>query len=67
MPLKDWLSANNKTFGEFGAEIGRSGEAVRRYAIGLRIPDRDTMPEIARATDGAVTANDFFGIAKEAA
>lgn len=67
MLLRDWLSANEKTNGEFGQTIGRTAEAVRRYASGERIPDRETMPLIVEATGGEVTANDFFGIETDAA
>jgi hypothetical protein len=62
MTLKDWLAANDKNNAEFGSLIGRTAEAVRRYAAGERIPDRETMPLIVEATSGDVTANDFFGI-----
>lgn len=67
MKLDAWLNANSLTELEFAGKIGRSREAVRRYANGERIPDRDTMPIIARETAGQVTANDFFGIAQAAA
>lgn len=60
--LRDWLTDNEVTDAEFGRRIERSAEAVRRYAAGLRIPDRETMPRIVRETRGEVTANDFFGI-----
>lgn len=62
MRLRDWLTAKKMDFREFGETIGRTAEAVRRYANGERIPDRDTMPLIFSATDGAVTANDFYDI-----
>lgn len=67
MTLKDWLTANDKNNAQFGEMIGRSAEAVRRYASGDRIPDRETMPLIVAATGGCVTANDFFGIEREQA
>jgi transcriptional regulator with XRE-family HTH domain len=60
MKLADWLKANDVSFAEFGRRIGRSTEAVRRYANEERIPDRDTMPAVARETRGLVTANDFY-------
>lgn len=63
MTLADWLTAKQITVPQFAERIGRSSEAVRRYVNGDRIPDRETMPLIARETDGEVTANDFFGIA----
>lgn len=62
MNLKDWLVANEKTNAEFGKMIERTAEAVRRYANGERIPDRDTMPSIVAATGGEVQPNDFFGM-----
>ncbi len=61
--LKDWLSAEQLSVSEFAVRIDRTAEAVRRYVTGERIPDRETMPKIAVQTSGAVTANDFFGIA----
>lgn len=60
--LRDWLTDHDVSDAEFGRRIDRSAEAVRRYAAGLRIPDRETMPRIVRETGAAVTANDFFGI-----
>lgn len=66
MTLKDWLAANDVTIAQFAARIERSAEAVRRYVVGDRIPDRDTMPNIVRETDGGVTPNDFFDIATPA-
>lgn len=60
--LRRWLDHHDISDGDFGKRIDRSGEAVRRYANGDRIPDRVTMPKIVRETNGGVTANDFFGI-----
>lgn len=62
MTLKEWLAANETSVQEFAKKIDRTAEAVRRYANGERIPDKSTMPLIAAATFGQVTANDFFGI-----
>ena len=66
MTLREWLDAHDKTNAQFAEMIGRTAEAVRRYALGTRIPDRETMPLIIEATEGSVTANDFFGIAEDA-
>ncbi len=63
MRLSDWLKENNVSNAEFGRRIDRTAEAIRRYAAGDRIPDRETMPLIAEATGGVVTANDFYGTA----
>lgn len=65
MTLKDWLVEEGVSNAEFGRRIDRTAEAVRRYAGGDRIPDRDTMPIIMRETSGKVTANDFFGLAAD--
>lgn len=61
MLLQDWLAREGLTFGQFGGAISRSAEAVRRYANGERIPDRETMTAIVRETGGYVTPNDFYG------
>ena len=63
MTLKEWLADNGLSHSDFARMIDRTPEAVRRYALGERIPDKATMPVIADKTAGAVTANDFFGIA----
>ena len=62
MKLRDWLEREQVSFSELAGAIERTGEAVRRYASGERIPDRETMPRIVKATRGEVTANDFFDI-----
>jgi hypothetical protein len=56
------LDDNDISNGAFGERIKRSAEAVRRYAAGERIPDKETMPLIVSETRGAVTPNDFFAI-----
>jgi transcriptional regulator with XRE-family HTH domain len=66
MTLKDWLAEQQLSPADFAARIGRTAESVRRYSNGERIPDKETMPVIARETGGLVTANDFFGIAPAA-
>lgn len=63
MLLQDWLSENGLSNGQFGGRISRTAEAVRRYASGERIPDRDAMTAIVRETGGAVVPNDFYGLA----
>lgn len=60
--LKEWLTAQDMPIPRFASLIERTPEAVRRYVNGDRIPDRETMPMVVRATAGAVTPNDFFGI-----
>jgi transcriptional regulator with XRE-family HTH domain len=47
---------------EFGRRIGVPRQYVQRYRHGS-IPTPEIMERIVAATDGQVTANDFFGIA----
>ena len=63
MKLRDWLDEHGIDNPTFGRRIRRTAEAVRRYAAGERIPDKDTMPLIVSETCGAVTPNDFFDLA----
>lgn len=63
MLLQDWLTRESLTYGQFAGAIRRSPEAVRRYATGDRIPDREAMAAIVRETSGRVTPNDFYGLA----
>ena len=63
MKLSDYLEANGLSYAEFARTIGVKGkDTVRRYANGDRMPQGDLMTRIAEATNGKVTANDFFGI-----
>ncbi|MBB4611650.1 helix-turn-helix domain-containing protein [Sphingomonas yabuuchiae] len=62
MTLKEWLDREAMSVPQFATRIGRSAEAVRRYVSGERIPDKDTMPLIAEATQRKVTPNDFFDL-----
>lgn len=62
MRLAKWLTENGVSNPDFGKRIDRSAEAVRRYANGERVPDREAMIAIDRETSGQVTPNDFFGI-----
>ena len=64
MTLADYLKAQKLSYAEFSAIIGAPGkDTVRRYANGKRIPTPEYMAKIVEATNGEVTANDFFGIA----
>lgn len=63
MQLGSWLNKRKMAYGEFGALIGTSAEAVRRYAIGLRTPRRMIMQKIVEATNGSVRPGDFYQVA----
>jgi transcriptional regulator with XRE-family HTH domain len=61
--LAQYLTSASIDHRQFAQRINVSPETVRRYLIGERIPDKKRMSRIALATGGAVTANDFFGLA----
>lgn len=63
MKLSDYLTHNSISPADFAKSIGVSKETVRRYIVGDRRPEREKLHTIAEATNGEVTANDFFGIA----
>lgn len=60
MRLDDYLSAHKLTEQQFADLLGISQQAVHRYRRGKRIPDSKIMRRIVQATNGAVSANDFF-------
>ena len=65
MKLSLYLSENGISFEAFAQKLGRSRQAVERYAAGKRIPDRETMPLIAAATGGIVGPADFYDLPPE--
>lgn len=63
MKLADFLEAHELSYAEFARSIrAKSPETVRRYAIEGRVPRPQMLERIIEATDGKVTANDFFGV-----
>lgn len=62
MKLKDYLKTKGISQKEFAREIDVSPQALGRYANGTRIPEPVSMSAIHDATDGWVTANDFYGL-----
>jgi transcriptional regulator with XRE-family HTH domain len=60
MKLKEYLSASGKTHAEFAKEIEVSPQSLYRYINGERIPDREVMPRITKATENQVTADSFY-------
>lgn len=63
MKLHDYLTEASLTVAQFAVQIDVDGSTVRRYRAGARIPDRDVMARIVKATGGRVTPNDFYGVA----
>lgn len=62
MILRDYISKYKKRVSTFASEIGVTRDCVYKYMSGDRIPDEAIMPMIYRATNGKVTANDFFDL-----
>ena len=62
MKLSDFLSTHCKTEAQFAAEAGISREMVNRLKNGRVWPSRETAGKIFDATEGKVTANDFFNM-----
>jgi predicted transcriptional regulator len=62
MKLAAWLSENSITQAAFAEKIGSSQPQVARFAVGSRIPNRDTMRRIVAATEGAVGPTDFYEV-----
>lgn len=63
MKLDDYISLAGLTRSEFASKIQATPEAVRLWEVGERVPTRGFMLRIFEETRGAVTANDFYGIA----
>ncbi|MBL8630172.1 MAG: helix-turn-helix domain-containing protein [Rhodospirillaceae bacterium] len=61
MQLRTYLSLHHISETAFAKQIGFSQAAVNRYCRG-RVPATDALRAIIQATNGAVTANDFFSV-----
>ena len=60
MELATYLEESRTTYEAFAEQIGVSIFAVGKYARRQRTPRPEIMARIKRATDGAVTADDFL-------
>lgn len=61
MKLAEYLEQTDTTLQAFGERLGVSHTTVLRWATGQAVPrGRARMEALARATQGAVTAADFF-------
>lgn len=63
MTLKDYLAQAGNTATKLAEATGVSVSTITRAAEGRTMPTRELMANIFKATGGAVTPNDFFGIA----
>lgn len=60
MTLDRFLSLSNTLPSQFAARIGVSASTITRIVRGERRPNLETLQKIVRATEGAVTADDFM-------
>jgi len=67
MILEAWMRAERLTDAAMAERVGVTPFAVRKYRRRERIPLPRIMAKIVEATDGQVTANDFYGQTDEAA
>jgi ribosome-binding protein aMBF1 (putative translation factor) len=63
MTLADYLDTNKVSATDLAAKCAVSVSTITRAAKGEVTPSRDLMAKIFEETGGAVTPNDFFGIA----
>jgi len=59
MTLDEWMTEVKLTAEELGKTLDCSGQAVRRYRSGERMPDTEMAEKIIKASDGAVTIEDL--------
>lgn len=60
MILRAYLTESKTRVDDFAAEIDASRGAVLKWISGERYPRYDYLQRIYEATNGAVTANDFY-------
>lgn len=60
MKLADYISEKQTTASRFAGEVGVPVSTITRLLRGERRPGIDLVARISTATDGAVTAEDFF-------
>lgn len=66
MTLHDFMKARGLSDAELAARLGVSRQTVYRWRRGQAIPGRDEMLAIHRESDGAVTADSFYGLGPQA-
>lgn len=60
MKLSDYISDKQTTASRFAGEVGVPVSTITRLLRGERRPGIDLIARITSATNGAVTAEDFF-------
>jgi hypothetical protein len=66
MQLADYLEKNELSDAAFARLIGVERQAVGRYKLGERFPERQILLKNFEVTGGQVTANDFAGMSPSA-
>lgn len=64
MTLQDYLAEHHLTQVRFAARVGVTQAAISRWVTGSKLPTWPQLIRIKHTTDGAVTPNDFLGIAE---
>lgn len=62
MKLHDYLSENSIKVEAFAARVRLSADSIYKYLRGERTPNGHTISKIITATNGEVTANDFYDL-----
>jgi transcriptional regulator with XRE-family HTH domain len=63
MTLAEYLASTGQTASALAAQTGCAVSTITRAARGEKLPSRALMESIFEKTSGAVTPNDFYGIA----
>lgn len=58
-----WILEHNKTIADVARDFGVKHGVVRRWALGLAIPQARFMQKIIAYTNGEVQPNDFYNTA----
>lgn len=62
MKLKSWLEREGLSVAAFARRLNKPQPTVARYVNGDRMPEPDTMRDIARETANEVMPNDFYDV-----
>ena len=62
MKFSKFVEDSTKSIAEIAEEIQVSPQTIHKYVKGERIPEPDIMQRIFTATNGQVTANDFYDL-----
>ena len=62
MTLSEYLEKTHQTQAEFGELIGKSQQLISGYCTGTLTSPRATALDIVKATKGAVTLEDLWGV-----